>query len=141
MATFSPTLQFQKRWLAAPAAVKQAFHQELSDIIHMMGSDIAAKDYAFTNPDFGRTVSELLQTQQTESAPAKKFVQNIDTTPLSDAGEAHFNPQDLAAVEARITSKLSAQIDDFLGEHFAQLTDDLKAWLQTAVKNEMAKYK
>lgn len=141
MATFSPTLQFSKRWLATPNAVKQAFHQELDDIIHMLGSDIAAKDYQFTNNDFSGAVSELLSTHQGESKEPIKLVHSIDTTPLIQETHGEFNPEELSDVEARISAKLSAQLDDFLGEHMVHLSSDLKAWVSTAVRNELADYK
>lgn len=141
MATFSPTLQFSKHWLATPNAVKQAFYQELDDIIHMLGSDIATKDYQFTNNDFGSAVSELLSTHQGEPREPAKLVHSIDTTPLTQETRSEMNPDELANIEARISTKLSVQLDDFLGEHMARLSDDLKAWVNTAIKNELAKYK
>lgn len=143
MANFSPSLQFSKRWRATPSVVKQTFYQELEDIIHMLGSEIPAKDYQFTNPDFGATVAELLKTHQDEPTAPTKLVHSIDTTPLhttetSSATQETLSQETLADLETRITDKLSAQLDDFLGEHLAQLSTDLKAWIQTAVKNELA---
>lgn len=142
MANFSPSLQFPKRWRATPSVVKQTFYQELEDIIHMLGSEIPAKDYQFTNPDFGATVAELLKTHQDEPATPAKLVHSIDTTPLrtteTDTTQETLTQETLADLETRINDKLSAQLDDFLGEHLAQLSTDLKAWIQTAVKNELA---
>ncbi|MDO4441291.1 MAG: hypothetical protein Q4B81_03830 [Moraxella sp.] len=139
MATFSPTLQFSKRWLATPAPVKQAFHQELDDIIDMLDSDTPAKDYAFTNADFSGAVANLLDTHQGETTEPAKLVHSIDTTPLvSQNGE--YTKESLSEIEARISAKLSAQLDNFLGEHLAQLSEDLKTWVATTVKNELAEY-
>lgn len=141
MATFSPTLQFSKRWLATPSAVKQTFYRELDDIIHMLGSDVPAKDYQFTNNDFGGAVAELIQTYADEPTEPAKLVHSIDTTPLSAESAGSFSPEELSEVEARIHAKLSAQLDDFLGEHMAQLSEDLKTWIDTAIKNELSDYK
>ncbi|MFA9486564.1 hypothetical protein LU276_07860 [Moraxella haemolytica] len=139
MATFSPTLQFSKRWLATPAPVKQAFHQELDDIIKMLGSNTHAKDYQFTHTDFNSTILDLIDAHQGETAQPAKIVHSIDTTPLaSQNGE--YTKESLAEIEARISTKLSTQLDSFLGEHLAQLSEDLKSWISTTVKNELAEY-
>lgn len=137
MATFSPSPQFSKRWLTAPSVVKQAFHQELDDIIHMLGSDVPAAHYQFTHQDFGGAVEELLTTYGNNSEPTK-LVHSFDSTPLGTKSTGEFSKTDLAEVEARISAKLSAQLDDFLTEHLTQLSADLKTWVATAVKNELS---
>ena len=35
---------------------------------------------------------------------------------------------------------MSGQIDEFLGEHMAQLSEDLRAWVKVAVRHELANY-
>lgn len=140
MATFSPTLQFPKRWLNTPNPVKQVFHQELDDIIHMLGSAIDAKDYQFTHQDFDKTVSELINKYQEEYKEPAKLVHSIDTTPLSQQTHHNFSTEELHDVEQRIHQKLSVQLDDFLSEHIAQLSEDLKDWVAIAIKNELAEY-
>ncbi|MCL1623020.1 hypothetical protein M2R47_01960 [Moraxella sp. Tifton1] len=136
MATFSPTPQFSRRWLATPSVVKQAFHQEMDDIIHMLGSDIPAANYQFTNQDFGSAIAELLTTYSNTQNPAK-LVHSFDSTPLIADKAENFNQKEFAEIESRIIAKLSAQLDDFLTEHLSQLSIDLKAWVDTAVKNEL----
>lgn len=69
------------------------------------------------------------------------MVHSIDTTPLTQDTDGKFSPEELSDVEARISAKLSAQLDDFLGEHMTHLSNDLKAWVSTTVKNELADYK
>lgn len=107
----------------------------------MLGSDVPAKDYQFTNNDFDGAVAELLQTYADEPTEPAKLVHSIDTTPLSAENAGSFSPEELSEVEARIHTKLSTQLDDFLGEHMAQLSEDLKAWISTAIKNELSDYK
>lgn len=144
MATFSPTLQFPKRWLATPSPVKQIFHQELDDIIHMLGSEIPAKDYQFTNQNFGDAVAELLNTPSESSAKPAKLVHSFDSTSLTintDDDTSGFDKEELSEIQRRITTKLSAQLDDFLTEHLAQLSEDLKSWIDTAIKNELSDYR
>ena len=43
-------------------------------------------------------------------------------------------------LEGRLTHNLSVQIDEFLGEHMAQLSEDLRAWVKMAVRHELANY-
>lgn len=141
MSAFSPTPQFAKRWLATPTAVKDAFRQELDDIIDMLHGTTTARNFAFSYPDFGNEIKELLDQHKAESKPVK-LIHTLDTS-LTTIEKKKPSPtaKELEALEKRILEKLTAQVEDFLGEHTNQLSDDLKAWLKTAIKNELAEYK
>lgn len=54
----SVSADFNQRWLATPVIVKQAFHQELSDIIAMLQSDTPSAEFNFTHQNFGQNFDE-----------------------------------------------------------------------------------
>lgn len=141
MSAFSPSPQFAKRWLATPVAVKESFRQELDDIIDMLHGTTPARDFRFSSPDFGEEIKHLLETYKDESKPVK-LIHSLDTslTPIEPRKPA-LSKKEMDELEIKIADKLSAQITDFLDEHTGQLSDDLKAWIKTAVKNELAEYK
>lgn len=129
MSAFSPSPQFTKRWLSTPVAVKQAFHQELEDIIAMLKSDEPAQMFAFTHDDFNVAIKEKLHTYDRKKPPT-------DTPPappkLMDTGS-----DELTELEERIYKKLSARLEDLISEQMLQVSDDLKAWLMLAIKEEL----
>lgn len=141
MSAFSPSPQFAKRWLATPVAVKESFRQELDDIIDMLHSPIPAQDFRFSLPNFGEEIQKLMATHKDESKPVK-LIHSLDTslTPIEPKKPA-LNKKEMDELEVKICEKLSTQITDFLDEHISELSDDLKAWIKTAVKNELAEYK
>lgn len=141
MTAFSPTPQFSKRWITSPTAVKQAFYQELDDIVAMLKSNEPANEFRFDAPDFGRTVADLLATHKGEDK-STQLVYGLDTRLTNDTVQtASISEQNLHELESRIVTKLSQQIQDFLSEHMDSLSDELKNWLRTAVKNELADHR
>lgn len=139
MSAFSPSPQFAKRWLATPNVVKQAFHQELEDIIDMLYGTTDAQQFAFTHPNFGDSIAHLLATHKPDK-PSSKLIHTLDSRLSLTNDTPAFDDKELPTVERHIYDKLSTQIDDFLAEHTAELAEDLKAWLQTAIKHELATY-
>lgn len=74
MTAFSPSPQFTKRWYATPTAVKNAFHQELDDIIDMLYGSTPAHEFEFNHADFGQTVEDLfLSTEMTRPSLPVSF--------------------------------------------------------------------
>ncbi|UNU73817.1 hypothetical protein LU293_02650 [Moraxella nasovis] len=141
MANFSPSLQFQKRWQAAPAQVKDMFHQELDDIIDMLKGDTLAKDYRFRHGNFADTIEPLLtKHQENLSTSTSTVLQNPESLSLTD-DKSPINEHELELMEERIIAKLNNQLDEFVIEHIDQLSDELRSWLKTAVKSEIAQYK
>lgn len=145
MTAFSPSPQFTKRWHATPIAIKNAFHQELDDIIDMLHGSTPAHEFEFNHADFGQTIEDLLFIHKDDTPVPARIIHNLENPQALFDNETpkptqRLHPKDLDELEARITEKLSRQIDDFLGEHMAQVSDDLKGWLKTALKNELANH-
>lgn len=128
--SFSP--QFAKRWLATPVAAKQAFHQELSDIIAMLKSDEPSEMFAFTYDDFGEAVSGFLHVYDDKHKP--------EPAPELPKTAITLDPQELDGLEATIYKKLATQLDDFLSEEMLKLSEELKNWLRHAIKEELANH-
>lgn len=146
MSAFSPSPQFSKRWHATPAAIKNAFYQELDDIIDMLHGTAAAHEFEFNYGDFGQTLADLFFIHKDDKPIPARLIHNLENPPVSfqrenEAKYERLHPDDLVKLEDRICEKLQGQIDDFLGEHVAQLSEDLKVWLGSAVKNELAQHR
>lgn len=144
--SFSPSPQFSKRWHVIPADIKSVFHQELDDIIDMLHSTTPAHSFEFTYGNFGQTLAELFLLHKNDTPTPTRLIHNLEnSSTLFEQSEKpnaeRLHPDDLAKLEERISQKLQSQIDDFLGEHMIQLSEDLKVWLKTAIKNELAEYK
>lgn len=142
MSDFSPSLQFRKRWIATPQAVKQAFFQEFDDIIAMLDSDKPVADFTFHHADFGADVSRLMSQNAQEPTPQTKLVPSLESVSLSlnDAADKPVITKDMQGIHADIVAKLSVQVDEFLTSLTDELKDELKVWLDNTVKNELANY-
>lgn len=126
MSAFNPSAQFSKRWLSTPIIAKQAFHQELDDIIALLKSDKPAKEFRFSHKDFNDDIAKLLHIYHTD------ITKPIAPDPtFADQSEQH-------APDEMIYQKLSNQLDDFLSDQMAQLSEDLKGWLKNAIKEELS---
>lgn len=130
MSAFNPSAQFSKRWLSIPVIAKQAFHQELTDIIALLKSDTPAKDFSFHHQDFDADIAQLLHIYDHNKTPAP--------TPAS---VSPLSTQEQQAHEEAIYKKLSNKVDDVLSDQMAQLSEDLKAWLKQAIKEELIAHK
>lgn len=144
--SFSPSPQFSKRWQATPADIKEVFYQELDDINDMLRGTTPAREFKFTYENFGYTLSELFLLHKNDMPKPARLIHNLEnsSTLFEQSNEPtmeRLHPDDLAKLEERISQKLQGQIDDFLGEHMIQVSEDLKVWLKTAIKNELAQYK
>ncbi|MDO4894922.1 hypothetical protein [Moraxella sp.] len=142
MANFSPSIYFAKHWLNTPDSVKTAFKHELNDIIRLLDGDESVAEFEFTNADFDQTINTLLYADDAFAShtPPNRLVHSIDTTALTEPTQT-IAAAELSTLEHHLYQKLSSQIDGFLGEHMAQLSSDLRLWLQTTIKNELANYK
>ncbi len=145
MTAFSPSPQFTKRWHATPAAIKNAFHQELDDIIDMLHGSTPAHEFEFNHADFGQTIEDLFFIHKDDTPIPARIIHNLETSQALFEHQVstpaqRLHPKDLDELEQRITDKLGKQIDDFLGEHMTQVSEDLKGWLKTALKNELANH-
>lgn len=145
MTAFSPSPQFTKRWHATPTAIKNAFHQELDDIIDMLHGTVSASNFEFNHPNFGQTLEDLFFIHKDDTPVPARIIHNLETpqalfNPKTVKPVERLHPNDLQELEQRIMAKLSKQIDDFLGEHTAQVSEDLKIWLKSALKNELSQH-
>ncbi len=145
----SVSAEFHHRWLATPVIAKQAFHQELSDIIAMLKSDVPADEFNFTHQDFGKTMADLLKTHKAESKQTPKTTPPVltsqdDTTPSHDAPTTPPPPSlssnEVAILEERIFERLASKLDDTLSNYMADLSEELREWLKDNIKKELANY-
>lgn len=145
MTAFSPSPQFAKRWHATPTAIKNAFYQELDDIIDMLHGTTSAHEFEFNQADFGQALEDLFFIHKDDTPIPARLIHNFENPPVSltssdTTQKERLHPDDLTKIEQEICQKLQKQIDDFLGEHMSQLSEDLKIWLDTAIKNELTNY-
>ena len=139
MSNFSPSIHFAKRWLATPAPARSAIYDELDDIISLLDSEAPIGQFRFQHPDFYQAVASAIESADGEAKP-NRLIHSIETTSLTaDEPEALTAP-DFDDIEARLNQSLATQIDEFLGEHMSQLSEDLRAWGQMAVRHELANH-
>lgn len=139
MSNFSPSIHFAKRWLATPAPARSAIYDELDDIISLLDSEAPIDQFRFQHPDFYQAVASSIESADGEAKP-NRLIHSIETTSLTaDEPEALTTP-DFDDIEARLNQSLATQIDEFLGEHMSQLSEDLRAWVQMAVRHELANH-
>lgn len=139
MSNFSPSIHFAKRWLATPAPARSAIYDELDDIISLLDSEAPIDQFRFQHPDFYQAVANSIESADGEAKP-NRLIHSIETTSLTaDEPEALTAP-DFDDIEARLNQSLATQIDEFLGEHMSQLSEDLRAWVQMAVRHELANH-
>lgn len=139
MSNFSPSIHFAKRWLATPAPARSAIYDELDDIISLLDSEAPIDQFRFRHPDFYQAVASSIESADGEAKP-NRLIHSIETTSLTaDEPEALTAP-DFDDIEARLNQSLATQIDEFLGEHMSQLSEDLRAWVQMAVRHELANH-
>lgn len=139
MSNFSPSIHFAKRWLATPAPARSAIYDELDDIISLLDSKAPIGQFRFQHPDFYQAVASAIESAEGEAKP-NRLIHSIETTSLTaDEPEALTAP-DFDDIEARLNQSLATQIDEFLGEHMSQLSEDLRAWVQMAVRHELANH-
>lgn len=139
MSNFSPSIHFAKRWLATPQPARTAIYDELDDIISLLDSQAPIGQFRFQHPDFYQAVADGIEAADGEVKP-NRLIHSIETTSLiADAPEV-FDVPDFDDIEARLNQSLATQIDEFLGEHMSQLSEDLRAWVKMAVRHELANY-
>ena len=139
MSNFSPSIHFAKRWLATPAPARSVIYDELDDIISLLDSEAPIDQFRFQHPDFYQAVASAIESADGETKP-NRLIHSIETTSLTaDEPEALTAP-DFDDIEARLNQSLATQIDEFLGEHMSQLSEDLRAWVQMAVRHELANH-
>ena len=139
MANFSPSINFAKRWLATPFKARTVIYQELDDIINLLDNELLVKDLWFRHADFNAAITQEMH--KNSNTQTNRLIHTIETISLKDDDEVKvIQSPNFDELEARLTHNLSVQIDEFLGEHMAQLSEDLRAWVKMAVRHELANY-
>lgn len=138
MAHFAPSIHFTRRWLGMPQTVKQAFYDELDDIIDLLKSTMPVDEFSFYHSDFGRLIAERLDgTVSTPPSLVHRSIPEMLDDPLMPIEMLFVGDDELAAIEARLYEKLSNQLNEFLDAHFTQLSGDLDSWLKGSIRNEI----
>lgn len=121
--TFTPSDQFNERWLATPQAMKQAIYDELDDIIALLQNDSKLEGFHFRNLDLNDKLHHLhiahLETLKT--LHQKQRQERVDAL--------------LPILEAKIEQKLH----DKVNERLVGLDKELKLWIAQVVADEVAK--
>lgn len=136
MANFSPSISFAKHWLSTPLAARTAIYDELNDIIALLDSSEPVQQFKFRRPDFYQAVAEAMQSVDS-TASTGRLIHSIETTSLKADNPSASLPN-LQELETRLNQSLSEQIEEFLGEHMSQLSEDLRAWVKIAIRHELA---
>ena len=139
MSNFSPSIHFAKHWLATPVSARDAIYDELNDIISLLDSEAPIKQFRFQHPDFYQAVASAIESNNANAKPTR-LIHSIETTSLTADEPEALGVADLTDLELRLNQSLGKQIDEFLGEHMSQLSEDLRAWVQMAVRHELANY-
>ncbi|MFC0820752.1 hypothetical protein [Moraxella marmotae] len=132
------SIHFAKRWLATPAATRQIFYDEFNDIIDLLESQEPAEQFAFRHADFNQAVTDATEQHKNKARPVQ-LVHAAPSIALNADDDLTLTP-DMQDIESRLNKALATQVDEFLGEHMSQLSEDLRAWVQMAVRHELANY-
>lgn len=117
--SFTPSEQFNQRWLDSPLAMKQAIYDELDDIVQLLQDDTELDDFRFTTEDLAGKLTHL-QTAHLQTLRRLAHQRKIER---ADA----------------LVPVLEKTIDDKLTEQLAVLSDELKQWIRQAIQDELDK--
>lgn len=115
--SFTPSSKFSERWLSSPSAMREVIHGELSDIINLLDNKTNLYQFEFNSPNLHQTLYHL----QTA---------HLDTL-------HQIKKQQLAEKANAMIPKLEVQLDEKLTERLDDLSDELKAWIRQAIKDEL----
>ncbi len=73
MSSYSFSQQFYQRWTCAPASVRAAIIQELTDITTLLQPDTSLEDFTFTSNDLDSHVEDLYDKHAVQQAAAKEI--------------------------------------------------------------------
>lgn len=115
--SFTPSDNFEQRWLDSPVAMKQAIHDELDDIIKLLDDDTRVDGFEFAHPDLASKLTHL-QTAHLESI--QKLAQKLK----AERAEA-------------LIPALEQRLDDMLVSRMDSLSSELKAWIRQVIQEEL----
>lgn len=127
MSIFSPSAEFNTRWLNSPSVIKNTIRQELTDIVHFLQEDTPLP-FEFKHGNLNDILAPL-QVQHLAQQKAQIYAQK--------QAEADI-----------LLPKLEAQVDNLLAEKKEELhreltifSDNIKAWLKETLDAEVSQYK
>lgn len=126
MSVFTPSAEFNARWLGSPSVIKNAIYKELSDIIELLQEDTSA-DFEFTHANLDEILTPL-QTQHLAQQKAQLYAQKQQEA-------AVLLPQLESQVDSLVAEKKEA-----LHQELTVFADNLKAWLKKTIEDEVKKY-
>ena len=132
MSAFTPSDQFSKRWLSIPVIAKQAFLQELGDIIALLQSNQPAQEFVFSHQNFDDDIVKLLHIYDNTQPVITPTDDN--TIPLTK----ELTNEEISALEDILYRKLSNRLDDFLSEQMAQQSEELRGWIKNLINAELS---
>lgn len=132
MSAFTPSDQFSKRWLSIPVIAKQAFLQELGDIIALLQSNQPAQEFVFSHQNFDDDIVKLLHIYDNTQPVITPTDDN--TIPLTK----ELTNEEIGALEDILYRKLSNRLDDFLSEQMAQQSEELRGWIKNLINAELS---
>lgn len=115
--SFTPSAKFSERWLSSPSAMKEAIHGELDDIMRLLGEDSDVVGFRFQNPDLNAVLRNL---QSAHLETRREMIR------LAKESRAH-----------ELIPKLEMKIDDAISDRMGLLSEELKAWIRQAIKEEL----
>lgn len=118
MSSFSPSEQFEQRWLGSPMAMRKAIQGELSDIIVLLDEKTDLNTFNFQTPDL-HTALYHLQTA------------HLDTL-------HQIRRQERAEQAQMLIPKFEQKIQEALDARIGSLSDELRAWIRESIKDELA---
>lgn len=117
--SFTPSDNFNERWLQSPDAMKKAIHDELDDIMLLLQDDTPARDFEFTTPNLHAKLEHLQ-------------IAHLDTLKqLAKKIKAQKADELIPRLEQTLQAKLA--------DETALLSDNLKLWLRQLIKEELDK--
>lgn len=118
MSSFSPSEQFEQRWLGSPVAMRKAIENELSDIIALLDENTDLNTFAFQTPDL-HTALYHLQTA------------HLDTL-------RQIRRQERSEQAQMLIPKFEQKIQEALNDRLGGLSEELRIWIRESIKDELA---
>lgn len=128
MSNFTPSPQFNARWLATPAIIKHIIYDELDDIKSLLQEQVLHEDFSFRHVNLDLALAPL-QKQHLIQERANLYAQKQQEA-------AVLLPNLQAEIDQKIAQK-KAELD----EKLEQYKQSLYAWAKQQIDNAVESYK
>lgn len=128
MSNFTPSPQFNARWLATPAIIKHIIYDELDDIKSLLQEQVLLEDFSFRHVNLDLALAPL-QKQHLIQERANLYAQKQQEA-------AVLLPNLQAEIDQKIAQK-KAELD----EKLEQYKQSLYAWAKQQIDNAVESYK